>query len=685
MNSHKNHLAKETSPYLQQHADNPVDWYPWGEEALKIAKETNKPILLSIGYSACHWCHVMAHESFEDEETSEIMNRLFVNIKVDREERPDLDKIYQTSLQILTHKAGGWPLTMFLTPDKHIPFFGGTYFPKRAGFGASSFKEILEKVADYFQTQIEELKAFSEKFHGALQKLSETKTDENLQLTNIPFRLALEKYSDEFDPISGGFGGAPKFPLPIRLERLLQTFHSNKEAGKEDSEALTMLELSLEKMANGGIYDHLGGGFYRYSVDKVWMIPHFEKMLYDNALLLPLYANAAIATNNALFKERAIAVGEWVIREMQSSESSYYSTISADSEGEEGRFYYWDRDEVKDILTADEYVLIEKYFGLNLPENFEKHWHLYVPEQLENVASELNIDMKKAISIRKKAVAKLYQAREKRVHPDRDKKILTAWNALMIKGMFIAGRYLKRPDFITSADQALTFIYTNLWKNQRLLATYKEGRAHLMAYLDDYVFMLEAVLQSLQTKWSDRYCQFAIELAETLCQYFFDKEQGGFYFTAHDHETLIQRPKPILDIATPAGNGIAAYALLRLGYLLGNQSYLEIAERTLKMAWQEIHKFPAGSDSLLLALEEYLTPPTIIILRGEPDELVRWQEAFYNYYLPHHLCFAIPNNAKNLPESLEKPSDKTGVVAYFCQGWECHKTLHSLEEFEKGL
>lgn len=681
MNTHKNHLANETSPYLQQHADNPVDWYPWGEEALKKAKETNKPILLSIGYSACHWCHVMAHESFEDEKTAELMNRLFINIKVDREERPDLDKIYQTALQILTHKSGGWPLTMFLTPDEHIPFFGGTYFPKRAGFGSASFKEVLQNVADHFQTHPKELKSFSVEFQNALQRLSETTVDKSLKLNDEPLRVVRQKFNDSFDRVNGGFGGAPKFPLTTQLESLLQTWQAGKKRGEEDTEARTMVELSLEKMARGGLYDQLGGGFYRYCVDVAWIIPHFEKMLYDNAQLLPLYVHAAIATNNTLFKNTAITTAEWIIREMQSSEGAYYSTINADSEGEEGKFYYWDRDEIKAILSADEYAVIEKYFALDLPANFENHWHLQAPKALEDIASECNIDIDKAITLRKQAMATLYKIRDKRVHPDRDKKILTGWNGLMIKAMYIAGSHLKRPDFIASADQALDFIYKNLRDNQRLFATYKDGRAHLMAYLDDYAFMLEAVIQSLQTKWSDRYCQFAIELAEALCQYFFDEEQGGFYFTAHDHEALIQRQKPILDNATPAGNGIAAKAFLRLGYLLGNQRYLDVAQRTLQMAWQKIHEYPTACNSVLLSLEEVLTPPTIIILRGDPDELASWQEAFYSHYLPHHLCFAIPNNAVNLPESLQKPSEKAGVVAYLCQGWECRATAHSLEEF----
>lgn len=677
MHTQKNHLAQETSPYLLQHANNPVDWYPWGEQALNKAQSEGKPILLSIGYSACHWCHVMAHESFEDEETAALMNHYFVNIKVDREERPDLDKIYQTTLQLLTGKPGGWPLTIFLTHDNQAPFFAGTYFPKHAGFGLPSFKELLKKIASYYSEHSDNVKTLANKIIQALHQLTNAHNKKNGELDTKLLQNVRDQLIQDVDRKNGGFGTAPKFPHPTNIEQLLHR--------KKDTEAINIAIFCLEKMAQGGIYDHIGGGFFRYSIDEAWMIPHFEKMLYDNAQLLPLYAAAHRINNNEQFKTTAQATGEWVIREMQADQGGYYSTINADSEGKEGKYYYWDRDDIRDLLTENEYTFCRQYFALDLPPNFAGHWHLYTSKNIDVIASELHITTKKAKKILKAIQKKLFAHRKKRVPPERDKKILTAWNGLMIKGMTIAGKYLQRDDFILSAQVSLDFIINQLWSKHRLLASYKDNKAQFMGYLDDYVFLLDGIIHYLQCHWSNRYIATAIEIAETLTRYFYDEKNGGFFFTAHDHESLIQRPKPLMDESIPAGNGIAAHTLLRLGHLVGEQRYLDIAESTLQMAWRAMYDMPMAHNSLLLALKEYFTPPTIVILRGNDNELSIWQKKLNHYYLPQHMCFAISNTVTDLPEALQHPARKKGVTAYICQGRKCHTIIHVIDEFANYL
>ncbi|HKY01631.1 MAG TPA: thioredoxin domain-containing protein, partial [Burkholderiales bacterium] len=477
----KNRLAQETSPYLQQHADNPVEWYPWGKEALALAKELDKPILLSIGYSACHWCHVMAHESFEDPEVAAVMNKLFVNIKVDREERPDLDQIYQTAHQLFNQRAGGWPLTMFLTPDQ-TPYFGGTYFPKTARYGLPGFPQLLEKVAHFYKEKREEVREQGAQVRAAFGNMVPHSTAHHSDFSPLVLDVALDTLKANFDGAHGGFGGAPKFPHTPDLEFALRRY-----AALNDMEARDIAIHTLTKMAEGGIYDHLGGGFCRYSVDAQWTIPHFEKMLYDNGPLLGLYADGWRVTQSPLFAQVAAQTAEWVMRDMQAPEGGYYSSVDADSEGEEGKFYIWSPAEATALLSDEEYDVVAKHWGLSQPPNFEnQHWHLRVIEPLEKVASRLKIDISTAEERLASARTKLFAAREKRVRPGRDEKILTSWNALMIQGMTRAAAVFGREDWLASARRSLDFIRSQLWREERLLATYKDGRAHLNAYLDDY-------------------------------------------------------------------------------------------------------------------------------------------------------------------------------------------------------
>jgi uncharacterized protein YyaL (SSP411 family) len=679
-----NHLSSETSPYLRQHAHNPVDWYPWGSEALERARIDGKPIHLSVGYSACRWCHVLEEESFEDEATAKILNDNFVNIKVDREERPDIDRIYQIAQQMLTQRGGGWPLTMFLTHDDQRPFFGGTYFPKEARYGLPAFKDILLRVAAYYREHAAELRRQNDALMTAFSELNPPPAGSGVELTAAPLRSCRAELGRAFDPDNGGLRGAPKFPHPQTIEWLLRCWHANSRSPEPDNEALSMATLTLRRMADGGINDQLAGGFCRYSVDERWMIPHFEKMLYDNAALLAAYAHAALATGDPFFARIAHGTADWVMREMESAEGGYYSSLDADSEGHEGRFYVWDREEVRAALDSAEFDVFAPRFGLDQPANFEGRWHLRVTVPLEEVARLTGRTPPQAEALIDAARAKLLTLRAQRVRPARDQKVLTSWNALMIRGMAVASRALQREELAASATRALDFIRTRLWRGGRLLATYMEGRAHLNAYLDDYVYLADAILELQQLRFRADELAFARELAEVVLGHFADGG-GGFYFTSDDHETLIHRTKAFADDATQAGNGVAARLLLRLGYLLGEPRYLAAAEHTLRAAWQVLERYPHGHISLLGALEELLTPPEIVILRGEERTIGGWRDAVAPLYAPHRLLLAVPSEATDLPPAIADKTSRAGTVAYVCRGATCGAPIDSLEALIEQL
>ncbi|MDT8363522.1 MAG: thioredoxin domain-containing protein [Nitrosomonas sp.] len=673
-----NHLTGETSPYLQQHADNPVEWYPWGEAALQRARTENKPILLSIGYSACHWCHVMAHESFEDPHIAAVMNAHFINIKVDREERPDLDQIYQDAHYMLNHRSGGWPLTMFLTPDQ-LPFFGGTYFPKTSRHGMHGFNDLLPKVAELFHARQAEIKQQNSALLNLFSQ-SLPACDNGFTESRQPIDDAWTKLRHLHDATFGGFGDAPKFPHPAELTFCLRRFVVN---GNED--ALHVVVHTLEKMAAGGLYDQLGGGFCRYSTDRYWRIPHFEKMLYDNALLLPLYADAWLMTNHPAFQRVVEETIAWVVREMQTDQDdqglcAFYSSIDADSEGEEGKFYVWTRNAVQASLAPEEYTVIALRYGLDRPPNFEQtYWHLEAVQSVAAVASQNNLSEQAAQALIDHARQKLLLARSQRIRPGRDEKMLTSWNALMIKGLARAGQVFQRPDWITLAQQATDFIYHRLWKDNRLLATFKDGKAHLNAYLDDHAFLLDALLTLIQARFRQTDLNFATALADVLLNQFEDPAAGGFFFTSRDHEKLIHRAKTGYDNAIPAGNGIAAIALQRLGHLIGEPRYLQAAERSLQIFSEEILRQPGTHCSLLIALEEYRNPPKIVILRGEQTALSTWQHALASH-APHTLSIALPAETTDLPDSLNKPLPADGKIsAWVCETGRCLPAIHRLD------
>ncbi len=578
----QNQLKDETSPYLLQHANNPVEWHSWNEATLAKARAGNKPILLSVGYAACHWCHVMAHESFEDETTAQYMNKFFINIKVDREERPDIDKIYQTTHYLLTEHAGGWPLTVFLTPDDCVPFFSGTYFPAVPRAPLPAFKDVLIKIAEIYRDRIDDIRKQNQSLKQALQPtLSVTP---KVELTNAPLHLAQTLLQNIYDAKNGGFGGAPKFPNPGKLEFL-------------QFEKSSMVLNTLFHMAEGGIYDQLRGGFYRYAVDAQWQIPHFEKMLYDNAQLLAIYAQASKIYEEPYFAQIARETGAWVIAEMQAGSGGYYASLDADSAGHEGLFYVWDLAELEKLLTREEFVIVKVYYGLEGEPNFESKWHLRIIEALRD-------EHEKQLLI--SAQQKMLKAREQRPRPYRDEKILTAWNGLMIKSMFIAGDILQEPAFIASANKALTFIREHLWINERLYANYKDGKTTLPAYLDDYVFLLDAVLAALKISEDEVNIAFARALADGLLKHFYDEREGGFFFTADDHEKLLYRPKTFMDEALPSANGVAVRILVELSERFEDEKYRNAAEKTLFKAWPVMTQYPAEHCSLLLGLAAFI-------------------------------------------------------------------------------
>ncbi|MCU0734230.1 MAG: thioredoxin domain-containing protein, partial [Methylotetracoccus sp.] len=524
----KNRLQTETSPYLLQHANNPVDWYPWGEEALTRARSDNKPILLSIGYSACHWCHVMAHESFEDADTAALMNELFVNIKVDREERPDLDKIYQLAHQLLTRRAGGWPLTVFLDPYQHLPFFAGTYFPKTPRFNLPGFSQVLRRVASYYQERHDDFQANQQ----ALQSVLDAMNAEPPAAATMDERVLIraeDALAENFDPVHGGFGQAPKFPHTSDLA-LLQT---RARIGRRVNERnLRIVEKSLTAMALGGIYDHLGGGFFRYSVDAHWGIPHFEKMLYDNGPLLALYSEAWQVIGNPLFRRVTEETADWVLREMQADDGGFFSSLDADSEGVEGNYYAWDRTEIAAVLPDREARIFQAAFGLEEIPNFEQRWHLYRAKSDADLAQEFGVEPEKIDDVLRTARQTLLLRRDVRVRPGRDEKVLVAWNALMIKGLARAGRILDRSDWVAAAYRAFDFIHAHCWHDGRLRAAWKDGKAPLNAYLDDHVMLIDAALELLQAEWRTEVLLWAAALADLTLKYFEDPVAGGFFFTS---------------------------------------------------------------------------------------------------------------------------------------------------------
>ena len=684
--AHTNALANETSPYLLQHADNPVDWQPWGPDALERARREDKPILLSIGYSACHWCHVMAHESFENEDTARLMNELYVNIKVDREERPDIDKIYQTAHQLLARRTGGWPLTVMLTPDDQAPFFAGTYFPDASRHGMPSFRQILEGVARLYRERRDDIRRQNASLVEALASLDPgSGTVAGAAPSAAVIESARAALMQSHDARHGGFGDAPKFPHPTNIERLMRDYAA-RPSSADGAAGLAAATFTFRKMCGGGLYDHVGGGFCRYSVDAEWMIPHFEKMLYDNGPLLSVAAELHQISGDAVFARVARETAAWVVREMQSPEGGYYSTLDADSEGEEGKFYVWTPDEVRGLVADGEYAALAARFGLDRPPNFEgSHWHLHAFREVSDVARDIGATETEVGERIDRALARLFEARSHRIRPGRDEKVLTSWNGLMIKGMATAGRILDAPELIASAERAVEFVRGTMWSGGRLHAAYKDGRARFNGYLDDYASLADGLLALLASRWNADDLAFAVALADAMLEHFEDRENGGFFFTADDHERLIHRPKPMTDDSLPSGNGVAATVLGRLGHLLGETRYLKAAERVLHAAKEGLERFPHAHTALLVALEEFLEPPEIVVIRARSGELETWRARANAGYAPRRVVMAIPDDASDLPALLGERAPRGAAVAYVCEGHVCDAPMTGFDAFHARL
>jgi hypothetical protein len=677
-----NSLIRETSPYLLQHAHNPVNWYGWHNEALQKAKDENKPILLSIGYSACHWCHVMEKESFENEAIAAVMNRHFVNIKVDREERPDLDQLYQNAVQFFIKRGGGWPLTMFLTPDR-IPFYGGTYFPPEDRYQIPGFARVLEAAARAYRENEEEIARNGSRLLEGLAKLTDTEPVTG-QLSPRVLDEAVTRLAAHYHATWGGFGSAPKFPNAGLLEIFFRHFY---RTGDEDFRNKALH--TLRCMGKGGLYDQLGGGFHRYSVDEKWLVPHFEKMLYDNAQLVPLYLNAYQISKETFFREIAVETLDYVLREMTSPEGGFYSTQDADSDGIEGNFFVWDLQEVQDILGQDKSRIFCRYFDITLQGNFDGRNILNRPLALSRVAEEFGIPEIEAAGIIASAKRKLFEKRETRSHPFRDEKILTAWNALMISSLIRGFRVTGSTAYLRAAEKSLSFLVTRLYSDGNLFATFQQSAGKLKGYLDDYAFLIAALLDFWELRPTGENLDLPVRLTEQLLAEFWDKERGGFFFTGTEHEPLIQRPKSGHDHSVPSGNAVSARNLLRLYQVTGITRYLDFAESLFRNYYAPMFENPFAFGAFISSFDTYLNGNQIILIGRNRESLNDWSGQISRDYLPQSLLIAATSEEagrSGIPLLQDKPLiGGSEVSAYFCRQFTCFPPVTSLPELEKLL
>ena len=677
-----NRLIHETSPYLLQHAHNPVDWYPWGEEAFEKAKEENKPILLSIGYSACHWCHVMEKESFESEAIAALMNEHFVNIKVDREERPDLDEIYMNAVQMLTGR-GGWPMTVFLTPERK-PFFGGTYFPPEDRHGMPGFPKILQAVAQAYRDRPQDVQKSVEQILAALNRLMEISESAEPFFPDA-IQKAADQLSPAYDPDYGGFGRAPKFPNAGLFDLFLRCYRSSKER-----RYLEMVTHTLTKMAEGGIYDHLGGGFHRYSVDEKWLVPHFEKMLYDNAQLIRIYVDVFRITQDPIFRRVVEETLTYLLREMLHSEGGFYSTQDADSEGEEGRFFVWEYDEVIKILGEETGEIFSRIYDVSELGNFEGKNILHPILQPEQAAKFFGKEIKEIENLIAEAKAKLLQEREKRVKPFRDEKILTSWNGLMLSGLAEAYKTIGEERYRKAAEKTVEFIFAQMFREGYLLHTYRDGQAKLYGYLDDYAFLAGGLLDLYEATFDRSLLARAVHVTETMINEFWDDAEGGFFYTGKSHEQLISRTKPAFDGSVPSGNSIATQILLRIYHYTGEENYLRRAERTLRIYYNAMMRQPFGFAHMFGALDFYLQKPKEIVVVGEKEELATWEliKKVHSLYVPNKILQLVEPGEPlgKVSPILEGKTQLNGKpTVYVCQNFTCSLPMTHWEELRGSL
>jgi len=660
-----NRLANQTSPYLLQHADNPVDWYPWGQEALAKARSLDRPILLSIGYAACHWCHVMERESFEDPSTAALMNEHFVSIKVDREERPDLDAIYMDAVHAMTG-SGGWPLTAFLTPEGR-PFYAGTYFPDEPRHGIPAFRTVLTQVAEVWRNRRDEIEAQSGRIVEAIGRTSRLGASKE-PLTEEVLSTAISTLRQSFDTRWGGFGGAPKFPQPMTLEFLLRMhLHGNPDA-------LEMVTLTLDRMAAGGMYDHVGGGFHRYSTDERWHVPHFEKMLYDNALLARLYTRAWQVTKDERYRRVAAETCSYLLRELEQPQGGFSSSQDADSEGVEGRFFVWSWDDLVDVAGEG----VATAFGATPDGNWEGANVLWRPFPLA-VASELELDTAKLSADIEQARADLFRVRERRVHPATDDKVLAAWNGMAISALAETGRALDEPRFLQAAVRAASFVLSDLRDDSgRLVRSWRAGTPGAPAFADDHALMAEACLTLYETTFELRWFEQARSLADELLRRFHDEERGGFFQAGQDAERLVVRPKELTDNAVPSGNSAAADVLLRLAHFTGEPAYEVAGAGALRLIRDAMAAAPGGFGHALGALDLYLAPVKEVAIVGDPEAgstHALAAEVTTRRFLPNHVvAVAAPDDTASIqavPLLRDRPQQGGRATAYVCERFVC--------------
>ncbi|MBT2634282.1 thioredoxin domain-containing protein [Bacillus sp. ISL-26] len=680
-NSKPNSLIAEKSPYLLQHAHNPVNWFPWGEEAFEKAKRENKPVLVSIGYSTCHWCHVMAHESFEDEEIAGILNDKFISIKVDREERPDVDSVYMRICQLMTGQ-GGWPLNVFVTPDQK-PFYAGTYFPKTSKFNRPGFIDVLEHLSETFANDRQHVEDIAENAAAHLEvKAHQNEGMLGEQAVHDTFR----QLAGGFDTVYGGFGQAPKFPMPHMLMFLLRYYsYTDKE------QALNSVTKTLDSMANGGIFDHIGFGFARYSTDNEWLVPHFEKMLYDNALLLTAYTEACQVTQNERYRHAAKQIITFIQREMMHEDGSFFSALDADTEGKEGKYYIWSRNEVLDLLGDELGSLYCKVYNITEKGNFEgKNIPHLIFTRLEDILEETGLTKHELSERLEDARRKLLEARENRTYPHADDKVLTSWNALMIAGLAKAARTFHEPEYLSMADKAVRFLEKHLMPNGRVMVRYRDGEVKNKGFLDDYAFLIQAYLELYEADFDTSYLQKAKELCKDMLHLFWDEQHGGFYFTGDDAEPLLVREKEVYDGAVPSGNSVAAVQLLRLGRLTGDVSLIEKAETMFSVFKREIEAYPSSNAFFMQSVLAHIMPQKEIVIFGSKDDpdRKRFIETLQQHFTPAYTILAAekPEDLKDIADFAAEYQIIDGkTTVYICENFACRQPTTDIDEAMKTL
>ncbi len=690
---HHNRLIHEKSPYLLQHAENPVDWYPWGTEAFAKAKKENKPIFLSIGYSTCHWCHVMAHESFEDPEVARLLNEVFICIKVDREERPDIDNIYMSVCQMMTG-SGGWPLTIFMTPDKK-PFFAGTYIPKETRFGRTGLVELIPKINEAWQTRYDEILETADKITTSLNQPSTGSTGPKLGESTL--QTAFEQLSSRFDEQSGGFGAAPKFPTSQNFLFLLRYWQKTG-----DEKALRMVERSLKLMRNGGIYDHIGFGFHRYSTDSHWLVPHFEKMLYDQALLAIAYTETYQATGKEEYGDTAQEIFTYVLRDMRDKRGGFYSAEDADSEGVEGKFYLWTEDEIRQILSKDEAELIITLFNVKKEGNFKEETTgestnsniLHLDKPLTECAFKMKISIEELKNRMNGVRQQLFATRKKRIHPHKDDKILTDWNGLMIAAMAKGARILHNPKFLDAAKEAADFILKEMRRQDgRLLHRYRDGQSAILAHVDDYAFLIWGLLELYETTFDTHYLQTSLDLNREMIENFWDEKSGGFFFTADDAEGLIVRQKEIYDGAIPSANSVSLLNLLRLGRITANPELEKKAMKISEAFASDVSRYPSGYTQFLVSLDFGIGPSHEIVIVGDPQspDTEEMLAALRKHFIPNKVVILKPSTQESpdisgLADYLKHHSSiDNKATAYICINYACKMPTTDIKEMLSQL